>query len=446
MNTTRPTKPTKDHVDLLATHFDSSLGLQRRLRFPRTIVYSCLILTMLIAFWVTVAKVDRVVHMQGRVIPSGKQQLIQHLEGGIVSQVFVREGNEVRKGQSLIAISDLQANSSQGEKRARLEGLAARIARLQSEADGSRSFNINESATLKSPEMQQQKAAFEARNAKLSETLQILESQYLQKKQEATEQESKRKGLSSELEVARQQLAIVNTMISKNAASQLELLEAKGKVERLVTQINESESTLPRLQSAAVELKARAAEARAQFRSEARTALADSRVEQQRLLQEIGPDNDRVRRTVIVAPMSGVVNKILFNTVGGVVKPGETLMELTPVDQVMVVETRVSPTERGALQVGQLTMIKVGAFDYTVFGTVIGKITEISADSLVDERGDRYFRVSVNISPASLKSFSKAITPGMSVTADAVTGNRTVLQFLLSPIKALASTAFRDQK
>jgi adhesin transport system membrane fusion protein len=431
---------------LLAAHFDESLGLQRRLVKPRAIVYIGLLITFALAAWMVLAKVDRVVHTQGRVVPSGKQQMVQHLEGGIVSQVFVHEGDVVKKGQSLIAVSDLQANSSLGEKRARLEGLAARLARLQAEADGSTRFAPPVGGGARSTEMMQQSEAFEARIARLQQSMRVLEEQLAQKRQEAAEQEARRKGLAAELDVARQQLGLVTNMMAKNAASQLELLDARARVERLATQIRESETAIPRLQSAALELQARAAETRAQFRSEARTALADARVEQQRLQQEIGADDDRVRRTVIVAPMSGTVNKLMFNTVGGVVKPGDTLMEITPTDAALVVETRVQPTERGALQVGQQSVVKVGAFDYTVFGTLAGKVSEISADSLVDERGERYFRVGIEVDPASLRSFGQSVTPGMTVTADAVTGQRTVLQFLLSPIRGLAATAFRDQK
>ena len=282
--------------------------------------------------------------------------------------------------------------------------------------------------------------------ARLGQSLRVIEEQQSQKRQEAAEQEARRKGLSAELDVARQQLTLVQNLLAKNAASQLEMLDARARVERLATQIREAETAIPRLQAAALELQARAAETRAQFRSESRTSLADARVEMQRLQQEIGADSDRVRRTDIVAPVSGVVNKLLFNTVGGVVKPGDTLMELTPTDAALVVETRVAPSERGALQTGQKAIVKVAAFDYTVFGTLSGQVSEISADSLVDERGERYFRVGITVDPASQRQFGQAITPGMTITADAVTGQRTVMQYLLSPIRGLAANALRDQK
>ena len=446
MTTATAPVPASPALSLLQAHFDGALGLQRQLRRPRAIVYTGALVTAAMVAWMAVAQVDRLVHTNGRVIPSGKQQLVQHLEGGIVSKVFVREGDRVEKGQSLIAVSDLQANSSLGEKHARLDGLNARAARLQAEADGAARFSMPAGTDAASPEMRNQSDAFEARTARLQQSLRVIEEQQAQKRQEANEQEARRKGLAAELDVARQQLTLVQTMLAKNAASQLEMLDARARVERLGTQIREAETAIPRLQAAALELQARAAETRAQFRSESRTALADTRVELQRLQQEIGADRDRVRRTDIVAPVAGVVNKLLFNTVGGVVKPGDTLMELTPLDDALVVETRVSPAERGALQTGQRAIVKVAAYDYTTFGTLTGQVSEISADSLVDERGERYFRVGVAVDPASLRSFGQPVTPGMTITADAVTGQRTVLQYLLSPIRGLAANALRDPK
>ncbi|MEK8049307.1 HlyD family type I secretion periplasmic adaptor subunit [Ideonella sp. DXS22W] len=435
-----------DPMDLIGRHFDSALGLQRRLRRPRALVWSGGVLVLALAAWLAVAQVDMVVRTQGRVVPSGRQQLVQHLEGGLVARVFVREGDTVRKGQPLIAVSDLQANSSRGEKQARLDGLLARVARLQAETEGSGRVGTPAGTTADNAEMRTQVEAFAARQARLQQSLRVIEEQAQQKRQEAVEQEARRKGLAAELEVARQQLNLVSGMIARQAASQLELLDARARVERLVTQVREAETAVPRLQTAAAELQARMAEARAQFRSEASTQLAESRVELQRLQQEIGADNDRVHRTVVTAPVDGTVNKLFFNTVGGVVKPGDTLMELTPRDGGTVLETRVSPAERGALQQGQKAVIKVAAFDYTVHGTLQGRIDEISADSLVDERGERYFRVGIAVDAASVQAFHQPLTPGMTVTADAVTGQRTVLQYLLSPVRALSATAFRDRK
>jgi len=433
-------------VELLLSYFDNTLGQTRRLRRPRALIHAAAAVMAALLLWTALARVDLVVHTQGRIVPSGKQQLVQHLEGGILSKVFVHEGDVVTAGQPLVAVSDLQATSSRGEKGARIGGLAARVARLNAEASGAARFQPPPGVASSDPAVHAESEAFAARAAKLAQTTRVLEEQAAQRRQEAAEAAARAKGLKAELEVARSQLSLVQNMVARNAGSQSELLDARGRVERLTTQIAETETSLPRLAAAAAELSARQAEALAQFRSEARTALSDARVELRRLEEEIKTEDDRVRRTVLIAPVAGIVNKVASNTVGGVVKPGETLLELTPQDDALVVETRASPTERGTLRVGLPTRVKVAAFDYTVYGTLQARVTEISADSLVDERGERYFRVVATVDPASAKGFGQPVGPGMTVNADVVTGRRTVLQYLLSPIRGLADTALRDRK
>lgn len=432
--------------DMLAEHFDQSLGLQRRLRMPRAVITAVGVSGIAILLWMAIAHVDRVVHTSGRVIPSGKQQLVQHFEGGIVSKVFVREGDQVSAGQNLIAVSDLLAGALRGEKRARLGGLIARAARLQAESDGNPNYKAPAGLDADSATVRNESAAFTARQLRMSQTLRVISEQIAQKQQELAEQEVRRRGLADELATAQQQSALVSNLVSRKAGSQLEMLDSRARVERLQTQLRESETSAPRLTFAAQELQARKAEIEAQFRSDSRTALADTRVELQRLQEEINADDDRIRRTMVVAPVSGRVNKLMFNTVGGVVKPGDVLMELTPDEDALVVEARVPPQERGSLQEGQRVVVKVAAYDYTVFGTLDGKVTEISADTLVDEKGERYFRMSLVVDPQSLNRFGQSVSPGMTVSADAVTGSRTILQFLLSPIRGLSSTAFRDRK
>lgn len=438
-------EPGVDSTSWVLGHFDGSMGHARKLRLPRLMVYSAALIVVAMVGWAVWAQVDKVVRTQGRIVPSVKPQMIQHLEGGIVSKVFVREGDVVAKGASLVAVSDLMASSSRGEKRARLNGLMARSARLEAEAAGASRVVLPDGVNANAPEVRNENDAFAARQDKLRQSTRVLQEQAAQKRQEANEMDARRKGLASEAEVAKQQLNLVNNMMARNAASQFELLEAKARVERLSTQSREAETAIPRIASAAQELQARMAEAQAQFRSEARSALTETKVELQRLQEDMRTEDDRVTRTVVLAPVAGTVNKLLANTVGGVIRPGETLLELTPADGAVVIEARATPAERGTLQVGQRAVVRVAAFDYTVFGTLPARVTEISADSLADERGERYFRVGLLVDPSSQKKFGQPLTPGSSVTADLVTGQRTVAQYLLSPLRGLGSTAFRDR-
>lgn len=433
-------------LELMLAQFDANLGASRRLSLPRWLTYAGLMALLALSVWASLAQVDRVVRTQGRVVPSGKPQLVQHLEGGIVSQVQVREGDVVAPGDELIVVSDLLANATRGEKRERLSGLLAKIARLQAEASGAARYQVPEGADSASAEVRHEAEAFAARQSRLSQQTMVLRQQVAQKKQERIEQESRHQGLQAEEAVARQQLALVTTMVNRGAGSQQELLEAQARVQRLETQLRETGSALPRLSAAVLELQARAGEVEAQFRSESQTELSSASVELRRLQEDLKGDDDRVRRTVVTAPVAGTINKLYANTVGGVVRSGETLLELTPQDGDLLVETRASPADRGAMTMGQDAVLRVAAFDYTSYGTLKARVVEISADSLADERGERYFRVVMRVDPASLKAFGQRVSPGMTLSADVITGERTVLQYLLSPIRGLASTAFREHQ
>lgn len=432
-------------LEAVLAHFESGLGAGRRARLPRSLIAVVAVLIVATFAWAALAGVDRVVRTPGRIVPSGKPQLIQHLEGGIVSRVYVREGDIVKSGAPLVAVSDLAATSTRGEKQARVNGLLARIARLRAEAEGAPRYVPPERLSAQAPEVKAEADGFAARQARLRETTHVLQQQITQRRTEALEAETRRKGLMAEIEVARAQLQLVQNMVARGAGSQLELLDAQGRVQRLSTQVRESEAMLPRLEAASAELQARMAEVVAQFRSEARSSLADAEVELRRVAEDLKTDEDRVRRTVVSAPVDGTVNKVLATTVGGVVRPGETLLEITPAETGVVLETRADPAERGQLQVGQHARIRVAAFDYTMYGTLNARVSEISADSLGDERGERYFRVALEVDADSARAFGQALGPGMTVSADIVIGRRTVLQYLLSPLRGLADTALRDR-
>jgi adhesin transport system membrane fusion protein len=430
----------------MLAQFDGSLGQHRRMRLPRLLVGAVALLVCGAVLWALLANVDKVVRVTGRIVPSLKPQIVQHLEGGIVSQVLVREGDSVHAGDKLLEISDLVGSSQQGEKTERRDGLRAKVARLTAEAQGDAQFSPPPGMGSQDQAFRNEWEAFTARQTRKRQSELVLAAQVTQKQQEAAELEARRKGLLAEAEVANQQLTLVKNMISRNAASKLELLEAQARVERLQTQIQESQSSIPRLQAAAAELQARSGESRAQFRSDARSALSEAALELRRVGEEMRSDNDRVSRSAVKAPMDGTVNKLLINTVGGVIRPGETLLEITPQDALVLMEARVPPFERGPLQVGQRAVVRVAAFDYTVFGSLEARITEISSDSLVDERGERYFRVVLRVDAAQVRAFKQPLLPGSSITADLVVGRRTVAQYLLSPLRGLSSTAFRDRQ
>jgi adhesin transport system membrane fusion protein len=410
---------------------------------PRT-VFVLLVLTAGVSFvvWASIAKVDIIVRTEGRVVPAGKSQIVQHLEGGIVRNILVQEGQVVAAGQPLMELSDIQARSTLDQERSKSASFRGREARLLAEASGASGivFPKEYPDDVKRAE----NAAFQARRARVVEEVQVLRNQSAQKRGEIAEAESRRKNLLSELEVARQQFKVIEGLSKENAASHLELLDSKSRMQRLSSQIAEAESTVPRLRSAVAEMESRIGEVWARYRSEASSELTQVRTELEKSELEIDTNADRLDRNQVRAPVAGIVNRLAISTVGGVVKPGEVLMEITPNYTGIVVEARAKPNDRANLRTGLSARVRIGAYDYATYGTLSGKVTEVSADTLVDEREGRYYRVIVKAE--SDQSQLMETVPGMTAIADIVVGKRTVLSYLLSPLMRFRDGAFRDPR
>lgn len=396
---------------------------------------------VLLLLWSALMKVDIIVRAEGRVIPAGKAQIVQHLEGGIVRSILVREGQAVVAGQPLMELSDIRARSDLGQERSHLDALRGREARLEAEFQGLAAVKFPDDLT--DAEVRRAESdAFLARRSRLQEELRVLRSQVEQKRNEIQETETRRRNQAAELEVARRQSAVLDNLRGKGAASQLEVLDAQGRLQRLMSQLSESESSLPRLRSAVVELSSRVQEAEARFRAEATAELTSVRADIEKGRHEIEAGADRLNRNTVTAPMAGFINRLNVNTVGGVVRPGDAVLEITPTDNRVVVEGRVRPNDRATLRDGQPARIRIGAFDYATYGVLDGRVEEVSADTVADERGERYYRVRINAPTAG----DLIPLPGMTAQADVIVGRRTVLSYLLSPLMRFRDSAFRDPR
>lgn len=395
--------------------------------------------------WSVLASLDVIVRTEGRVIPAGRSQIIQHLEGGIVRAVLVQEGQAVQAGQTLIELSDIQARSNVGQDQTRLAAQRGREARLLAELNGLE--NIVFPADLNDPDvLRAESDAWRARRARLTEEARVLRNQAAQKRGEIDESVSRRKNLLAEREVALEQLRMVEGLKRKGAASEMEVLDSRSRMQRLDSQIAETEAAIPRLRAAQAEADSRVAEVLARFRADASSELTQVRADLEKSGLELGASADRLERNKVRAPMSGFVNRLTVTTVGGVVRPGEVLMEITPDDQRVVIETRARPNDRANLHRGLPARVRIGAYDYATFGALDGEVTEVSADTLVDDKEGRYYRVRIEAASTPGSRQPGAVLPGMTATGDVVVGKRTVMSYLLSPLLKFRDTAFRDPR
>src|SRR6185369_3478051 len=290
----------------------------------RTFVMLLLVSSISVLLWAGLTKVDVIVRTEGQIIPAGKSQIVQHLEGGIVRKILVQEGQVVAAGQPLMELSDVQTRSNLGQEQSRLDALRGREARLIAELNGYNTIAFPNN--LRDPNViRVETAAWQARRAQLAEEVQVLQAQGMQKKNELTETISKRQNL-------------------------LEELESQTRIQRLKSQIAEATNAAPRLQSAESESESRVKEAVSRFRAEASSALTQVREDLEKSSHEIGTNVDRLDRNVVRTPVAGLINKLNITTIGAVVRPSEVLLEITPSDQRIVIQTRSNPNDRANLR------------------------------------------------------------------------------------------------
>jgi adhesin transport system membrane fusion protein len=411
----------------------------------RTFVMLLLVSSVSVLLWAGLTKVDVIVRTEGQIIPAGKSQIVQHLEGGIVRKILVQEGQLVVAGQPLIEMADVQTRSNLGQEQSKLDALRGREARLLAELNGHNTIVFPKS--LNDPNViRVETSAWQARRAQLAEEVQVLQAQGTQKKNELTETISKRQNLLEELELAKKQHQVIDGLRRNNAASELEVLDTQARIQRLKSQIAEATNAAPRLKAAQSESESRVKEAVARFRAEASSALTQVREELEKSSHEIGTNVDRLDRNIVRTPVAGLINKLNVTTIGAVVRPSEILLEITPSDQRIVIQTRSNPNDRADLRRGLPARVRIGAYDYSTYGTFEGHVTEVSADTLTDEKGNRYYRVNVEVDVSTLMSRVRqpgVLMPGMAASADIAVGKRTIMSYILSPLMKFRDGAFR---
>ncbi|HJS41510.1 MAG TPA: HlyD family type I secretion periplasmic adaptor subunit [Sphingomicrobium sp.] len=383
--------------------------------------------------WAMLAKVDEVTAGQGKVIPSSKVQLIQATEAATISELLVRSGQQVRRGQLLARLDNPQSRQIQAET----EALEARSARLQSEGLGGSGQSLEgEEATLSA-----------VRRQALSSRLSALSATAEQRRREMAEAQATVSSLRSSLSLAQQRVQMLEPLAAKNIVPQTELLDARREVVDLQGRIAGANEQAGRAAAAIREAQSQSSEANFQFRQEALNER--SQVEQKIAVNEqsmggLGPLGRRELRS----PVDGVVNDVKVTTIGGFVNAGEKVMEVVPVGEKLLVETRVKPSDIAFIKVGDKALVKVTAYDFSTYGGLEGRVVQVSADSIYDEvEKEAYFTVIVETDKNFLQAGTHRlpITPGMMTDTQIITGRKSVLSYLLKPVLKARSEALRER-
>lgn len=401
--------------------------------------------------WASWAEVDEISRAEGRVIPSGKTQIIQAAEAGVVTDIFVRAGEQVKKGQQLIQLDDTNTASSAGEVEARVLALLAQTTRLRAESQGLGvdSFICPAEITVSAPEVcDSEIALMTSRVASLDQGMQVLAQRVEQRQRELGEASANATRLNANLGIAQERLTLVKPLAEKGLVAQTALLEAQREVGDLQGQIAAVAESVARIEAALKEAQLQVDQATLQFRQDALAELTVGLAQLASTQQQLLGAEDRVRRTDIRSPVDGIVNTVEINTIGGVVAAGEKLLDIVPVSDVMVVEARLRPADVAFIVPGQEARIKLTAYDYSIYGGLTGHVTNVSADSMVDPNTrETYYLVQIQADKAVLEYRGRdlPVLPGMVTTVDILTGKRTVLQYLLKPINKVRQEAFSER-
>jgi len=387
--------------------------------------------------WAGFAEIDEVTRAEGRVVPASEVQVAQNLEGGIVAEILVVPGQQVEAGQVLLRIDDTSAAASLQELIESRWGLEAAIARLAAEAAGLPLAFPAELATARPAMVESERRLYDSRQRELSSALAILEQQAGQRRGELAEMEAELASLRQQYALTEERYLLTKPLEASGAVSRVELLELESRLAELQGGILRLEAGLPRAQAAIGEAESRIAEKRDAFRAAAQAELTERQVRLAGLLEQLRAREDRVVRTEVRAPVRGVVKAVMVSGVGAVVQPGQELVEIVPLDDLLLVEASIRPADVAFVRQGQSARVRLTAYDYALYGALAGTVEWVSADTFVDEEGQSFYRVRVSTLETSLAAPSGEalpILPGMVAEVDILTGRRTVLAYLLKPI------------
>ncbi len=420
---------------------------RRKTQRAQLIVRAAVGVLIMLIVWASLAHVQEVTKGDGKVIPSRQLQVVQSLDGGIVSEILVREGDVVEEGQLLLKIDETRATSGVRESAAQGFALRARQARLRALAEGTA---FKPPAMSNANDVQEQKILNEERSLyenKLSELntmVSINRQQVQQRQQELNEMQSRKAAAERAMALNREELNRTKPLLASGAVSQMDILRLDREVSRSRGDIEQASAQISRVYASIREAERKVQETELAFRNEARRDMADVMGKLNALNEGAVALLDRVDKSQVKSPVRGRVQRLLANTVGGVVTSGKDIVEIVPLDDLLVLEAKVLPKDIAFIHPGQHATVKFTAYDFSIYGGLDATVENISPDTTVDERGNAFYLVRVKTAKPSF-SAKMPIIPGMTAEVDILTGNKTVMSYLLKPVLKARAYALTER-
>lgn len=422
---------------------DTAISHDRELR-ARTLLYAMAIVVAALLFWASWAQLDEVTRGQATVIPSSQRQLIQSLDGGLITRIQVEEGDIVNRGDLLLQLDATRFLANVREGQAEYYSLLAKSARLTALLTD-QEFISPRLVSENAPEIAvREQRQYEANRNELQQRQRTANERLQQRQQELTEAQARKDQIERSLVLIQREIELTRPLLETGAVSELELINldrdrsnAEGELAQVNAQLSRIEAAIAEAQSTVAEI---AFSARADWQNE----LADTETRIAALAENLTGLEDRVRLTEVRSPIRGIVQRLYVTTLGGVVQPGREVMELVPLDDVLLIEARIAPQDIAFVRNGQRAVVKLSAYDYSIFGGLEGEVQLISADTITDEQNNTFYLVRIRTEQTQLAD-GLAILPGMTAQVDIITGKRTVLEYLLKPVLRARDQALRER-
>lgn len=417
----------------------SSLSAAVVQRSPRYLINTVLVIFLFFVFafiWMAWAEIDVAVRGSGKVIPARHIQQVQSLEGGVVAEIMVREGDLVEANQALLKLSDVAFASSYQEGRLKYDELVARSVRLRAEAHNEEFNTSEELGEVISELLRSELSLFDSNKDQLWETLSIYRQQLTQQENSLKEAQSRVNQLTRELELVEDEIRIKKPLMEEQIISEVDFIQLQRKEAELEGQLEIAKITIPRLESSIEEARGKLGQSELDFRNKAKKELNEVLAEISRIAQTQQALEDRVSRTTLRSPVKGVVKRLHANSIGGVVSPGAPIIEIVPLGDSLLVEVQIKPADIATIRVDQKTRLKFSAYDFAIHGSLAGKVSFVSADTITNEEGQSYYIVRVQPDQAYIgrEDQNLPIKVGMTSEADIITDKKSILGYLLKPI------------
>lgn len=430
----------------------------------RLTIWSLSALFVCFFVWAYFAELDRVTRGEGKVIPSTQMQIIQSLDGGILQELYVKEGMSVKKGQMLARIDDTRFRSDMAQQNKEVDALRADIIRLRTEltsilfADvpnwklqikiSKQRLKFPDDLNKNSPKLVlYQQGEYNGRLNNLKNKVAIEGQQIIQRQQEIKLQDSKIGTLKASLKLSNRELTLIRPLAEKNIVPEVELLKLERTINDIQGELNSLRTIKPKQQSAFEEAVLKRREAVLNYRADARAQLNELQSKFSRITEAQVGVQDKVKKALISSPVVGTINTVYISTLGGVIKPGQTLLEIVPTEDKLLIEAKILPKDIGFIHIGLPAMVKITAYDFTRYGGLTGIVEHISADTTQDEEGNSFYIIRIRTADSKIHSKQKKdmpIIPGMLTSVDVIMSKRSVLEYILNPILRARDMALRE--